>query len=262
MSDMIKAAIQPSETSDYSGQTVLISNVDDEAGADIARYFASAGAVVGLCGADQAALEMLAGEIGARGGQARLAAIPLAGSEKLAEAIDRACGEFGKIDVLLNNTGELPGRALADLSVNDFEKNNEALLTRLFAFMREVVPEMRRRRYGRIVNVYGLAYLGLPAHVNLAAAYAGIFGLTRAVALETAADGITVNSVVKGDIARANVPADDTERLSSRVPVRRLGTTADIVHAVKYFASTTSSYVTGQTLFVCGGKSAYFSLSV
>lgn len=262
MSDIADEGFKPAKSSDFTGQVALISNVGDEIGADIARYFASMGAAVGLGGTDRAAMEKLAGEIAAHGGQGIAMASTTAGAEGISETVDRLRTKFGKIDILVNNPGEAASCALPQLSVGDFKQNIDSILTTSFAFLREVVPGMRQRQYGRIINICSLAYLGLPTQANTAAAHAGIFGLTRSVALETATDGITVNSVVKGDIARADLPAADAEKLANRIPVKRLGTTADIVHAVNYFASAATAYVTGQTLFVCGGKSVHFSMSV
>ena len=262
MSDKASTALESGRAPDFYGHVALISNVCDDIGAGIARYFASKGALVGLSGANQEALEPLSGEIAAQGGQAFAAASARTGSEGTAEIVDRVRSKFGKIDILVNNPGELASCSLAELTLGDFKQNTDSMLTTSFAFLREVVPGMRARHYGRIINICSLPYLGLPTQASLAASHAGIFGLTRSVALETAADGITVNSLIKGDIAMARLSATDAEKLANRIPVKRLGTAADIVHAIDFFASTTTTYVTGQTLFVCGGKSVHFSMSV
>jgi 3-oxoacyl-[acyl-carrier protein] reductase/2-[hydroxy(phenyl)methyl]-succinyl-CoA dehydrogenase BbsC subunit len=262
MSGQASKASNSAAASDYSGQVTLVSNVCDDIGAGIARYFASKGAMVGLSGANEEALELLAGEIVGQGGQAIAVANGQAGSEGISEIVGRVGSKFGKIDILVNNPGEVANCSLAELSVGDFKTNIDTMLTTSFAFMREVVPGMRARQYGRIINICSLSYLGLATQANLAASHAGIFGLTRSIALETATDGITVNSLIKGDIATADLSAADAEMLANRTPVKRLGTTADIVHALNFFASASTTYVTGQTLFVCGGKSAYFSMSV
>lgn len=247
-------------SSDLDQSVALIAGPCDDTGIGIARCLSARGAAVALCGPDRGALDTIAGEIVAQGEKA--IAVVTEGPQALPATIDRVRQSLGKIDILVNNPGELIGRSLPDLSTGEFEKGLAAVLTASFAFIREVVPVMRERHYGRIVNIYGLSFLGFPAHANLGAAYAGIFGLARSVALETAASGITVNSVVKGDISRASLPAPDAEKLAGQIPVKRMGTAADVAHAVKFFASPETKYVTGQTLFVCGGKSAYFSMSV
>jgi len=259
MNSSASTAAETARASDLSNSVAVIAGACDDCGAGIARYLSSRGAALALCGADRDALDSLVAEIVAAGGQAIVA-----GSEQSAaipDVVDRVRSKFGKIDVLVNNPGEVAGRSV-ELPASEFEKSLAAILTTAFGFLHAVVPAMRERRYGRIINVYGLAYLGLPAQANLAAAYAGIFGLTRSVALETAADGITVNSVVKGDIARSNLAAADADKLAGQIPVKRIGTAADVARAVGFFALPSTKYVTGQTLFVCGGRSAYFSMSV
>jgi 3-oxoacyl-[acyl-carrier protein] reductase/2-[hydroxy(phenyl)methyl]-succinyl-CoA dehydrogenase BbsC subunit len=184
------------------------------------------------------------------------------GAEAVRDLIDRVRANLGRIDVLVNNPAETPGRALAESSHADLQAALESSLIASFAYLRAVIPSMRERRYGRVINICSLDYLGAATRIDLAAAHAGIFGLTRSVALDTAADGITVNCVVKGDVAGTDMPAADAEKLASRIPAKRLGKIDDLVHAIGFFASASTKYVTGQTLFVCGGKSAFFSMSV
>ena len=207
------AAHKSASAPDFRGQVALISNVCDDSGAGIARHLASLGAVVGLCGTKRKDVELLAGEIVSQGGQAIAAAAERTGSEHVADIVDRVRSKFGKIDILVNISGEVAGRPLAELSMGAFKNNVDSMLTTSFAFLSEVIPGMRTRRYGRIINIISLPYLGLPAQAELAAAHAGIFGLTRSVALETAADGITVNSLVKGDFVATDLSAADAEKL-------------------------------------------------
>ncbi len=255
-------AAETRRTADFSDQVALIAGACDESGSEIARYLSSRGAAVGLCGANRQALELLAGGIVAEGGNALAAATEGTGPEAIPNAIDRVRSQFGKIDILVNNPSDAAGRSLVELPISEFKKDLDTIVTTSYEFLHEVIPSMREHQYGRIINIYGLPYLGWPAQANLGASYAGIFGLTRSLALETAVDGITVNSVVKGDIAAAGMPAADAEKMANQIPVRRMGTVADVIHAIKFFASPSAKYVTGQTLFVCGGKSAYFSMSV
>jgi NAD(P)-dependent dehydrogenase (short-subunit alcohol dehydrogenase family) len=246
--------------SDYSGQVVLISNVCDEIGAGVARDLASMNAIVGLCGVDKKVLESLFTEITDRGGRA--IALPISTAEAVSEVVDDVYTRIEKIDILVNNLGATADCAIAELSVHDFKNNIDSSLVRSFAFLREVVARMRSRGYGRIINITDLSYLGLAKKGNLAAAHAAIFGLTRSIALETAPAGITVNTLVKGDMSAADMSVSDAEKIAKRIPVKRIGTVADIVHAINFFSAKSTAYVTGQTLFVCGGMSAYFSMSV
>lgn len=102
----------------------------------------------------------------------------------------------------------------------------------------------------------------MPNLSSYAAAKSAIFGLTRSLALESARDGVTVNCVAKGDIATAGMTEADIEASVKAIPVRRIGRPEDVAKAVGFFASDRSPYVTGQTFFVCGGKSIHFSMSI
>jgi NAD(P)-dependent dehydrogenase (short-subunit alcohol dehydrogenase family) len=137
-------------------------------------------------------------------------------------------------------------------------------LTAVFLLTKAVIPIMKEKNYGRIVNLNDFDYLGMPGRSSYSTVKAGIFGLTRALALELAAEGITVNTVVKGEIRASGVDLSEEQLAAAekRLPVGRLGTVDDIAYAVSHFASNSSKYITGQTLFVCGGKSLYASMSV
>lgn len=249
-------------TVDLSGQGVVIANAGDELGAALAHYFASRGATVALCGLEAKSLDALARDIAAAGGQAVAAVSASDSTQDIASTVERILARIEKIEILVNNLGDAPPHPTADLAVDNFRSSVEAMLIRSFGLMRVALQTMRARRYGRIINVYKLAYLGLPGQASVAAAHAGLFGLTRSLALEAANDGVTVNAVVQGDIGRPDLPAADAEKFAGAIPVKRLGTPADVAYAVGFFASPAASYVTGQTLFACGGKSAYFSMSV
>jgi 3-oxoacyl-[acyl-carrier protein] reductase/2-[hydroxy(phenyl)methyl]-succinyl-CoA dehydrogenase BbsC subunit len=154
-------------------------------------------------------------------------------------------------------------QSLDSLTSTIFRDTVDAVLRAPYSCLRAVVPAMRERGYGRIINISSLEYLGLPGKIGVAAAQAGIFGLTRAAALEVARDNITVNNLVLGDIVADGTLSDEEKTvLAGSIPVKRVGSLADVAYAVAFFADEKAKYVTGQTFFICGGKSAYFSMSV
>lgn len=169
---------------------------------------------------------------------------------------------FGGIDVLVNNAGmtsmsdpDAPG-AIDDLPTVRWHASVERNLTTTFLMTRAVIAGMRAAGYGRIVNVASVsgpvaAYAG---DVAYHAAKAGVVGLTRAAAIETAAAGITVNAVAPGWIDTAS--ATDRERaMGAATPVGRSGTPEEVAHAIVFLAGEGASYITGQVITVDGANS-------
>lgn len=245
---------------DFKSKVALVTRASDEIGAAIARQLAGAGARLALTGTNTQALDRLAAELGAD--QVLTMATDSQEPGAVADCVQKVVARFGRIDILVNNAHEIAPAPLDALSVADMRAAFETALVLPFHFIREVVPGMQREGYGRIVNVGDMRYLGLPRQANLASANAALFGLTRATALEFAGFGVTVNTVVKGDIATAGTTEAEKDRLAAGIPVKRAGTVADVARAVGFFAADAAKYLTGQTLFVCGGKSTYFSMSV
>lgn len=243
-------------------RVALIVGAGDEIGAAIALQLAAAGVQLALAGAARGTLDALSERVAASGAKALVIELDAKDPASIAACVRQVLAQFKKIDILVNNAGEASGKPLRALVAGDFAAAVDTALAAPFHFMREVVPGMQENGFGRVVNVSELSYLGLPNQANVASARAGLFGLTRSVALETARDGVTVNTVVKGDIATAATSDADKEKLASAIPVKRLGTADDVARAVRFFAADSAKYVTGQTLFVCGGKSAYFSMSM
>lgn len=243
-----------------NSRVALVVGATGGIGEAIAKQLAAAGAQLALASPDSGKLNSLAAQIGKD--KVLVLQVDAADPAAVTDCVNKVIARFGKIDILVNNAGEVAGKPLDALTSADIAVAIGTELTAPFYFIREVVPRMQRSGYGRVVNVSELGYLGLPNQSNAAAARAGLFGLTRSVALESARSGVTVNTVVKGDIATSATSDAERDKLAAGIPVRRLGTPADVARAVGFFAADSSKYLTGQTLFVCGGKSTYFSMSV
>ncbi|RXR07085.1 3-oxoacyl-ACP reductase [Pseudoxanthomonas composti] len=166
-------------------------------------------------------------------------------------------GSFGSVDILVNNAGITRDATLRKMQIEDWDAVLGVNLRAAFSLCHAAVPGMLARGYGRIVNISSVSgQTGNFGQTNYAAAKAGLHALTMSLARETAAKGITVNSVSPGYVRTpmtAAMPAEALARTSAAIPVGRLGEPQDIARAVAFLADEASSYITGVNLPVNGG---------
>ncbi len=162
---------------------------------------------------------------------------------------------------LVNNAGENAPNPLEKATVEELMRVTAITLGAAMVLIQSFVPGMRAARFGRIVNISSRAILGKSERVVYASAKAGLEGMTRVAAIETGADGITVNSVMPGPVETAHFnrghPDGSRKRQTviDKVLVGRLGTPQDVAHAVVFLLARESGFITGQSLYVCGGTS-------
>lgn len=178
------------------------------------------------------------------------------------EACRQGCAaieeEMGVVDVLVNNAGITRDGVLHKMTDENWHDVIETNLTSCYGMCRAVVPKMRERGFGRIVNISSInGQKGQFGQVNYAAAKAGIIGFTKALALESGAKGITVNVVCPGYIETEMTEAMNQDVLDSivrQIPVARMGMTEDVAGIVSFLASEKAGFITGSTISANGGQ--------
>jgi NAD(P)-dependent dehydrogenase (short-subunit alcohol dehydrogenase family) len=163
---------------------------------------------------------------------------------------------------LIHNAGTIQPALLPDVNLDDLDALTQLHLGSAVMLAQAVLPAMKRNKFGRIVLMSSRGALGLATRTAYAATKGGMIGMARTWALELASDGITVNVVAPGPISgtemfHAVVPkgSDREATLAKAIPVQRLGRPDDVARAVMFFCDRDTSFVTGQTLYVCGGAS-------
>ena len=182
----------------------------------------------------------------------------LSDREQTAAALEKALAG-GPITRLINNVGTVRPAAADAQTLDDFDDVMQLNVRCAMQCMQALLPGMRAARFGRIVNMASRAALGKELRTAYAASKAALIGITRVWALELGQDGITANAIGPGPIRtelfdRANPPGSArTEAILNAIPVRHIGTPEEVAHAAAFFIDRRSSFITGQTLYVCGG---------
>lgn len=175
----------------------------------------------------------------------------------LVEDLARGVGRIG-YSVLVNNAGINKIANLADYDPADFSRIQQVNLQAAFRLCAAVVPGMRRKRYGRIVNITSIfGVVSKAGRSAYSASKFGLFGMTRALALEVAADNVLVNCVAPGfvdtDLTRGILGPAGMREMAEQIPLGRLGRPEEIAHVVKFLAGPENTYITGQNIVVDGG---------
>ena len=243
---------------DLTGRKALVTGASGGIGEAIARQLHAQGATVGLHGTRVEKLEALAGEFGDR---VRLFPADLTKRDEVKALGQKAEAELGGVDILVNNAGITRDGLFMRMSDADWDAVLEVNLTAVFRLTRELTYPMMKRRGGRIINITSIVGVtGNPGQTNYCASKAGMIGFSKSLAHEVAARGITVNCVAPGFI---ETPMTDKltdkqkETIMGAVPMRRMGTGAEIAAAVVWLASDEAGYVTGQTIHVNGGMAMF-----
>ena len=246
---------------DLTGRVALITGASRGLGAAIAWALADAGASVILWGRDALALARQASSVRGRGGTVFAQLVDVTSPADVRGALQRVVHRFHRVDVLFNNAGIWGGDEALKLSRRTWNAVVETDLTSVFFVSQAVAPLMRRRRYGKIINVASTSgVMALPHSAAYGTVKAALFHLTRILAVEWVPHGVRVVGIAPG-VFRTDVTRDMfTYRRWSRarqaeIPLRRFGEPEDLAGLAVFLASTASDHITGQTFIIDGGAS-------
>ncbi len=242
-----------------AGRTAIVTGAATGIGQAIALRLAEAGATVAvvdlnLPGAQKSAAALPNGAFAVQADVADVASV--------VKAVDQVLQRTGQIDILVNNAGIAgPAAYIWDQTDEDWQRNIAINLTGVFNFCRAVIPHMRKRLYGRIVNVASIAGKeGNPRMTPYSATKAGVIGLTKALGKEVATEGICVNAispaVVQTQILDQLTP-EQVAYMTDRIPMRRTAKPEEIAHVVHFLSSSECSFVTAQCYDASGGRATY-----
>lgn len=233
-------------------------------GQQIAQAYVEAGAKVVLCSRRVENCELVKREIEAAGGTALALPLDVTQPESVAEVTTKTLEAFGKIDILVNNSGTSWGADSLEMPFDAWMKVMQTNLTGTFLMSQSVAQQMKKQGGGKIVNISSVAGLrgqdpeGLDA-VGYSASKGGVIALTRDLAVKWARYNINVNAIAPGFFLTKmtkDVLAHARDRVVANTPIKRIGGERDLQGAALFFASDASNYVTGQVLPVDGGATA------
>jgi len=238
-------------------KVALITGASQGIGRDTALLLAARGARVVLAARSLAKVQALEAEIRANGGEALAVALDVGEEEQVKVVCKQVLAQMQRIDILVNNAGITRDTLQMRMKRADWDAVLQTNLTGAHLCMQQVLPGMLRQRAGRIISITSVvAQSGNPGQANYIASKAGLIGLTKALALEVASRGITVNAVAPGFIntsMTAGLPDKVKQAMLARIPLGRLGEGCDVARAVAFLASDEAAYITGHVLNVNGG---------
>lgn len=241
---------------DFSGRVAIVTGAARGLGRATAERLYERGASVAVNVRDAERAEAVAASLGERA-----LGVPgdIAADGVPEEIVRRTLERFGRVDILVNNAAYARSTRFPDLSADEWREALEVNLTAPFLLTKAVLPQMRKQRYGRIINISSSAgrMVSTLGGAHYTASKAGLLGLTRASAKELGKFGITVNAICPGmidtELTHENASPELLERLASSYPIPRLGTPLEVADLICFTASEAAGYLTGTSLDINGG---------
>lgn len=196
-------------------------------------------------------------EIVQNGGEAAAFPLDVTLPMSIDAAVKNVVDMFGTIDILINCVGVTSSAMSWNLSSEDWCMSIDVNLSGAFYCSKAILPIMRSHQWGRVINITSIVgQTGVAGTSAYSASKAGLIGLTKSLAVETANKGITVNAISLGyfDVGMiSDVPEAVLEKIVSKIPIQRLGRSEEMIHAVKFLCAEEAAYITGQTININGG---------
>ena len=238
------------------GQIAIITGGARGIGEGICKIFCKEGATVAMWDIlDEG--EKTADRIKKEGGNIIFQKVNVTDQSSVNIAVEKLIGEFGKIDILINNAGIIRDRSLLKMTRDEWDSVIDVNINSLYVTTKAVLPHMKEAKYGRIINASSInAFQGAFGQANYSASKAAIAGFTRALCKETGRYNITVNAVAPGFIKSEmsdSMPEDIIKAGISMIPVGRIGTPEDMGHVYLFLASKEAGFVSGIVLHANGG---------
>jgi NAD(P)-dependent dehydrogenase (short-subunit alcohol dehydrogenase family) len=241
------------------GRTAVITGASKGIGKAIALALAAEGARIALVSRDVALLTAVAREIHDAGGRASVFAADVTSEDQVRRIERGIVAEFGKVNILVNNAGINVRRAMTDFTLEEWHRVMDTNVTAAFLMCRSLVPHMTGQKYGRILNMTStMSWVSLPGRGVYSASKSALLGITRTLALELAAEGITANGISAGPIGtEMNRPLMENPELNTQflanVPLARWGKVEEVGQLALYLCSEDAGFITGTDILMDGG---------
>jgi NAD(P)-dependent dehydrogenase (short-subunit alcohol dehydrogenase family) len=242
-----------------TGRTAVITGASRGLGKAMALALAAEGARVALVARDRERLQAVAAEIGGANGQATVVPADVTNEDQVRRIEGEIAAQFGKVDILINNAGVIVRKPITEFTLEEWRRVMDTSVTAAFLMCRSLVPHMRGRGYGRILNMTStMARVSLPHRAAYSASKAALLGMTRALALELAGDGITVNGISPGPFPtelNQSLTADAgvNAQFLANIPLGRWGRVEEVGQLAVYLCSEDAGFITGTDILIDGG---------